>query len=255
VSAAVNRTPRCFGLVPAAGVGARVGGTLPKQYTPLGGRVMLEHAVEALRSDPRVGRIVVVVAAADRLIDPFAAGPGARLGAMVAAVGGSNRAQSVANGLVQVAAEAADDDFVLVHDAARPCLAADELAQLIDTLLSDPVGGLLALPMADTVKRADGDRVGATLDRQSLWRALTPQMFRVGTLRRALRDAGDAAGATLTDESSAVERLGLAPRLVPGRTTNIKVTTREDLPLALAILQAQGRIDGTAGVPARGAAP
>jgi 2-C-methyl-D-erythritol 4-phosphate cytidylyltransferase len=245
----VNRAPRCFGLVPAAGVGTRVGGGMPKQYTPLGGVTMLEHAVDALRSDPRVDGVVVVVSAQDRLIGPIAG----RLGVQIAAVGGASRALSVANGLAQLAADAADEDFVLVHDAARPCLARDELTLLIDTLLPDPVGGLLALPMADTVKRANGERVCATVDRHALWRALTPQMFRVGTLRRALSEAGDASFATHTDESSAIERLGLAPRLVAGRTTNIKVTTREDLPLALAILQAQGRVDRAVNPAARGA--
>jgi 2-C-methyl-D-erythritol 4-phosphate cytidylyltransferase len=158
-----------------------------------------------------------------------------------AAVGGATRAESVRNGLRVLRAlfSIGDDDWVLVHDAARPCLARDDLMRLITTLSSDAVGGLLATPVADTLKRAAGGRVAATVERDRLWRALTPQMFRAGLLLRALAQfAGDEA---LTDEAAAIERLQLRPQLVEGQSTNIKVTLPSDWPLAEAILRAQGR--------------
>ncbi len=140
------------------------------------------------------------------------------------------------NGLARLHASA--EDWVLVHDAARPCLSAEDLAALIDTLWLDPVGGLLAVPLADTLKRAAGDRVGGTLPRESLWRAVTPQMFRAGLLARALE--GDLGA--ITDEAAALERLGAAPRLVQGAASNIKLTQPGDELLARAVLQAQGRL-------------
>jgi 2-C-methyl-D-erythritol 4-phosphate cytidylyltransferase len=160
-----------------------------------------------------------------------------------AAVGGATRAETVNNGLQQLSLDggAHDDDWVLVHDAARPCLARAELQQLIDSLRGDPVGGLLAVPVADTLKRADdAQRCAQTVPREQLWRAATPQMFRCGVLRRAL--AQPQARANATDEAAAVEALGLRPRLIEGRVTNIKVTLQDDLPLAAAILRMQGLI-------------
>lgn len=230
-----------YALIPAAGIGSRVGGDLPKQYLMLGAVTMLERAVDAVIADPRVRRAVVVVSSDDTIAQNLDFDSRVTL----AAVGGSTRAASVRAGLDVLAEQARDDDWVLVHDAARPCLALDELTTLIDTLsgaegAADAVGGLLAVPLADTLKRSDEQRVGATLDRMHLWRAATPQMFRLGLLRAAL----DAPGAldSVTDEASAIERLGLAPRLVAGQSTNIKVTTAADLPLARAILAMQGRI-------------
>jgi 2-C-methyl-D-erythritol 4-phosphate cytidylyltransferase len=221
-----------------------MGAQQPKQYLALGRRTMLAHAIDALCADPRIAQVLVVVAPADPHIAALgldALAP--RVSA--AAVGGASRAASVRAGLDALAARgAADGDWVLVHDAARPCLAADELAALIDALVDDAVGGLLAQPLADTLKRADSadsvPRVQATVDRAQLWRAATPQMFRLATLRRALDAPGMIERAT--DEASAVEALGLAPRLVACGATNLKVTTAADVPLARAILQAQGRI-------------
>lgn len=231
---------RLHALIPAAGSGRRLGGALPKQHQRLGTRTLLEHTIEALLAEPRLAQLLVVVAADDAQVAAFDFGPRLR----VARVGGPTRAASVRAGLEALAAQpdVAADDWVLVHDAARPCLAAEELAQLIDTLQDDPVGGLLALPLADTLKRDDGrpaPRVAATVDRGGLWRAATPQMFRCGLLRAALAAPG---ADQVTDEAAAVERLGHAPRLVAGRATNLKITTAGDLPLAGAILQLQGRL-------------
>ncbi len=197
---------------------------------------MLEHAIAALLADVRIDRVVVVVAPEDARIDAL------RLDARVriARVGGASRAASVRAGLDALLGLAAADDWVLVHDAARPCLSPRDLAALIDQVSADAVGGLLAQPLADTLKRADGGRVAATLDRSGLWRAATPQMFRIGMLRRALDAPGMLESAT--DEASAIEQLGLAPLLVACQATNLKVTTADDLPLACAILGLQGRL-------------
>ncbi len=231
----MNRAARLIGLIPAAGSGARIGGDVPKQYVPIGGRAMLEHSIDALAADARVREIVVVVAGDDQRHRSLA--PRERV--RVVPVGGASRAESVRNGLR--ALEASGEDWVLVHDAARPCLSPRELARLIGAVIDDEVGGLLALPLADTLKRARDDRVDATLPREALWRAQTPQMFRRDLLLRALEAAPDLDA--ITDESSAVERLGLRPRLVAGSATNIKVTTADDWPLAVAILKARGRIE------------
>ncbi len=231
-----------YALIPAAGTGTRIGGELPKQYLMLGAVTMLERAVDAVLSDARIRQAVVVVAATDAYASNLDFDARVRL----APVGGSTRAASVRAGLDVIAESADDDDWVLVHDAARPCLAVDELTLLIDTLTNagagaDPVGGLLAVPLSDTLKRSDdGERVSATLDRTQMWRAATPQMFRLGLLRAALDSPGVTDSAT--DEACAIERLGHAPRLVAGLPTNIKVTTAADLPLARAILAMQGRV-------------
>lgn len=228
--------PRLHALIPAAGSGSRFGADLPKQYLPLGRATMLEHAVEALLVEERIERVVVVVAPEDRQADALRFD--ARV--QVAPVGGASRAASVRAGLDALRVTAADEDWVLVHDAARPCLSREDLAALIERVDDDPVGGLLAVPLADTLKRGTGERVAATLDRANLWRAATPQMFRLRLLCEALDAPGmlDAA----TDEASAVERRGHAPLLVACHATNLKVTTADDLPLARAILDLQGRL-------------
>jgi 2-C-methyl-D-erythritol 4-phosphate cytidylyltransferase len=232
----VTRPLRYIALVPAAGVGARVDGEVPKQYLRLGQRTMLEHSIDALLSDGRIDRLFVVVAPADTRWQ--------RLNVdhervEFLPVGGASRAESVRNGLIAIAARTADDDRVLVHDAARPCLTEEQLGRLIDDIGDDDTGGLLAVPLADTLKRAEDGRVCITLDRSSLWCAQTPQLFRVGSLRAAL--AGGAIE-EITDEASAMERTGHAPRLVMGGVSNLKVTTAEDLVLARAILAEQGRL-------------
>jgi 2-C-methyl-D-erythritol 4-phosphate cytidylyltransferase len=231
---------RLFALIPAAGSGQRMGAPLPKQYVRLGGQTMLEHAVDALVASPDLEHVLVVVASDDLAYLHLPRRP--RLD--FAPVGGARRAESVRNGLRVLRAMVGidDDDWVLVHDAARPCLAREELARLVDAIADEEVGAILALPVADTLKRAHAGRVQSTVGRDGLWRALTPQVFRTGALVRALDQAvaqGTVEG--ITDESSALETLSMRPRLVEGFATNIKVTVPSDWPLAEAILRAQGR--------------
>jgi len=209
----------------------------PKQYLAIGARTMLEHSIDALRSDARVDRIYVVVAPTDIRWRELTV-DNERVEFLP--VGGGSRAESVRNGLVAIAARTADDDRILVHDAARPCLTEQQLARLIDEVGDDDSGGLLAIPLADTLKRGEEGRVGITLDRANLWCAQTPQLFRVGSLRAALLDEADLA--QITDEASALERTGHSPRLVTGAASNLKVTTTDDLVLAQAILAEQGRL-------------
>jgi 2-C-methyl-D-erythritol 4-phosphate cytidylyltransferase len=225
---------RHFALVPAAGTGARLGASVPKQYLVVAGRPLVWHAVASLLAHAAIGRVAVVLHPDDRL---FERQPWAELGGRVAALrcGGATRAESVRNGLVELRAELDDDDWMLVHDAARPCLSLELLQRLLETLDGDGIGGLLAVPVADTLKRASADqRVLRTEPRDGLWRAQTPQMFRYGLLSRAL-DRADLA--SVTDEASAVEALGASPRLVAGSERNVKVTYPEDLALAELILK------------------
>ena len=211
------------------------GHDIPKQYLALGDRTMLEHSIAAMLSDARIDAVFVVVAPTDTRWSDFSLDDDR---VEFLPVGGASRAESVRNGLIAIAARTDDDDRVLVHDAARPCLTEAQLGRLIDEVGVDGSGGLLAIPLADTLKRGEDGRVGMTLDRASMWCAQTPQLFRVGSLRAALGGSLDA----VTDESSAMERAGHAPRLVMGGASNLKVTTPEDLVLARAILGEQGRL-------------
>lgn len=221
---------RYFALIAAAGMGMRIGHQTPKQYLRLGSRTMLEHSMAAMLADARIERLFVVVAPADELWKSMQT-QAERVEFLP--VGGASRAQSVLNGLVALSNRMRDDDRVLVHDAARPCLARAELARLIDEAGDDDRGGLLAVPLTDTLKRGEDGYVVETLQRETLWCAQTPQLFRVASLRAAL-SAGAIDG--ITDEASAIERSGNFPRLVLGSATNIKVTTEHDLTLARAIL-------------------
>ncbi len=224
---------RFHALIPAAGSGSRMGGEMPKQYLAINGAPLIAHALSALARDPRIERLVVVLSSDDTWWDNFdwSAWEG-RLD--VLRCGGSTRAETVLNGLEAIADWCAADDWVLVHDAARPCLPGAALGRLLDIAADDAVGGLLAVPVADTLKRADaGCRVELTVPRAGLWQAQTPQMFRHGTLCEALR----VAGGDITDEASAIERLGLRPRLVESDSRNLKVTYPQDLRLASLILE------------------
>ena len=233
-----GRVADCWAVVPAAGVGRRVGAARPKQYLDLAGRPVIEHAVHTLLGHPRIRGLIVVLDPADGYWAQTALAEDPRIRR---ADGGAERCHSVLNALELLAAEADLDDWVLVHDAARPCLRWADLDRLIATLEDDPVGGLLGVPVRDTMKEADAaGRVVRTLPRAHLWHAYTPQMFRLGLLRRALR-AALAGGHLVTDDASAVELLGLAPRLVEGHSDNIKITRPEDLPLARFYLEEQGR--------------
>jgi 2-C-methyl-D-erythritol 4-phosphate cytidylyltransferase len=208
----------------------------PKQYLPLGGKSMLEHSIDAMLTDARVERVFVIVAPTDTRWQTLRVQAGR---VEFLPVGGASRAESVRNGLDAIAGRVNDDDRVLVHDAARPCLGVAELARLIDEAGGEEGGGLLAVPLSDTLKRGEDGRVATTLDRSSLWCAQTPQLFRLGSLRAALAP-GRLAG--ITDEAGAMERAGHAPRLVAGVSSNLKVTTPEDIVLASAVLGAQGRL-------------
>jgi 2-C-methyl-D-erythritol 4-phosphate cytidylyltransferase len=225
--------PRCYALVPCAGIGSRAGTVAPKQYALLAGRAVVAHTLAALDAVPRLAATLVVLAPDDAAFEVFVPGfAGTR--AWVSHSGGATRAATVANGLTVLHARGAQaGDWVLVHDAARCLLRPEWVDRLIDACLTDEVGGLLALPLADTLKAAQGDRVTATLDRGGKWLAQTPQMFRLGLLQRALAQAGP----DVTDESSAVEALGLAPRLVPGEMENLKLTWPADFALAARLLE------------------
>jgi len=230
-------TSNHFALVPAAGSGSRFGATQPKQYELIGGLPMLEHTVRALASQRGIECVFVVLAPGDT---QFARSGWAGHPAQVVPLfcGGPTRAGSVFNALMAIRDQVDDDDWILVHDAARPCVSPSELDRLLSSLEDDEVGGLLALPVADTLKRADAtERVAATESREGLWRALTPQMFRYRLLVEAMHRAK---AVPVTDEASAIERLGLQPKLVPGAATNIKVTYAEDIALAAAILAQRG---------------
>jgi 2-C-methyl-D-erythritol 4-phosphate cytidylyltransferase len=225
-----------YALVPAAGSGSRIGGELPKQYLPLAGMPMIYHALARLCGDTEIDTVFVVLAPDDAF---FALYDWTVFGGKLQPLycGGMTRAESVLNGLM--AAELEPDDWVLVHDAARPCLSEAQLAKLIAELRDDEVGGILAVPVADTLKRADGaGRITVTEPREGLWQAQTPQMFRTGLLLQALQTAPE-----VTDEASAVESLGLHPRLVAGDPTNFKVTYSQDMQLAeLLLRERQGDI-------------
>lgn len=230
------RDGRLFAVVPAAGRGERFGARRPKQYAELLGRPVLGWSLGALLAHAPIRLVVVALAEGDRR---FARLPEARDPRVRTCRGGARRELSVANALDALADEAREEDWVLVHDAARPCLHPADLRRLVDGLRGDAVGGLLALPVTDTLKAAGrSDQVERTVPREGLWRALTPQIFRYGLLRRALRLSVERERA-VTDEASAVEALGLRPRLVPGRPDNIKVTLQEDRGLAAAILAAR----------------
>jgi 2-C-methyl-D-erythritol 4-phosphate cytidylyltransferase len=233
---------RYFGLIPAAGGGSRFGGDRPKQYAKIAGRPVLHHAVGALFRAPQIRSVFVVLAPGDdefRYHD-WTAYDG-RLQPLY--VGGETRRDTVLHALIAMAAAMDPDDWILVHDAARPCLAERELQRLIDTVSDDDSGGLLAVPVADTLKRAvdEGDgvrRAWTTESREGLWQAQTPQMFRYGALLRALRDAPH-----VTDEASAMEAIGFKPRLVEGSPRNLKITYAPDLDLASLII-ASGTSNG-----------
>jgi 2-C-methyl-D-erythritol 4-phosphate cytidylyltransferase len=228
--------PRRFALVPAAGASSRFGGERPKQYAPVRGVPMLVRTLEALLAWGELDTIFVVLAADDAHYARSALDP-ARVVAL--RCGSATRLESVANGLDAMQDRVRAHDWVLVHDAARPCVGIDALSRLVSEVGDDAVGGLLAMPMADTLKRADADgaRVQRTEDRRGLWCAQTPQMFRYALLREAI---GRARGTAMTDDAQAVEALGMMPRLVRGSASNIKITYADDVALAEAVIAMRG---------------
>jgi 2-C-methyl-D-erythritol 4-phosphate cytidylyltransferase len=225
-----------FALIAAAGTGSRIARGTPKQYLPLAGKPMLWHSVRALCA-ARPENVFVVLAPGD---EEFARHEWGAFDGRVEALycGGETRRDSVYNGLVAASAAVDADDFMLVHDAARPCVPQSDLERLIAECSADRIGGILALPVAETVKRVAKDeagtqRIAGTEDRTQLWLAQTPQMFRVGLLMQALRQAKR----NVTDEAAAIEQLGLRPRMIAGSRENLKVTYPEDLAIAEAILR------------------
>ena len=213
----------------------------PKQYLSLAGAPVLSWSLRPLLEEPRIRAVVLVVASGDERVRELAETASARLRVVP---GGAERQDSVRAGLAALADQAAPDDWVLVHDAARPCFHRDDLGRLFERA-ADPnfAGGVLAAPVADTLKRADAEgRVTGTVSRAGLWRALTPQMFRFQALSQALAAAAQA-GITVTDEAQAMERMGHPVAVIPGRADNLKITHPEDLALAQAILAARGAVD------------
>ncbi|MBZ6065669.1 2-C-methyl-D-erythritol 4-phosphate cytidylyltransferase [Aeromonas schubertii] len=217
-------------VVPAAGIGSRMGSELPKQYLLLNGKPILEHTLSRLLAHPAIEQVVVALAPHDAWFDalPMASDP-----RVVRVEGGGERANSVLNALMVV-----ESDWVMVHDAARPCITAGDMDRLI-TVAQQGEGAILGSRVRDTMKRTNGaGEIVATVDRDELWHALTPQMFPTRTLRRALEE-GLVLGALITDEASAMERAGYCPRMVEGRADNLKVTRPEDLALASLYLRQQ----------------
>ena len=227
-----------FAVIPAAGSGSRMGNSLPKQYLPLAGRPMIYHAVHTLCISPEITSVFVILSPEDKeWLKHDWSEFSSKL--IVFNCGGETRAMSILNGLKAASEESFidNDDWVMVHDAARPCLSEELLRKLLDELSDDAVGGLLAVPLSDTLKRGGtNNRVQKTEPRKDLWQAQTPQMFRYKLLLDALCKPDSL---TMTDDASAVEALGLCPKLVLGDVSNIKITYPKDLVLAELILRAQ----------------
>lgn len=230
--------PRCFLVLPAAGSGERMQSQLPKQYLQVCGKPVLQHTLERLATLECFSAVVLVLAPEDIRGPAMLSQLDTLLREKVRVVsGGAARFQSVLNALQALQGTAAADDWILVHDAVRPCVQVEDVRRLIDILRSEPAGGLLATPVRETLKEADAaGLVQRTVDRSRLWQAATPQMFRFAVLQQALELAA-ARNHVVTDEAAAVEALGLPVRLVPGRADNIKVTWPEDLAMVAALLQ------------------
>lgn len=228
--------PRYWVVVPAAGIGTRMGATRPKQYLYLHDKTILEHTLARLLQLPNLAGVYVALNANDDYWPQLAVSQDKRISCVK---GGSERADSVLAALDALAGHAQENDWLLVHDAARPCITTGAIEQLYAQLAQHPVGGILAVPVSDTLKQVDSAlQINHTLDRRLLWQAQTPQMFRLGLLRSCLSRAL-AEGKQITDESSALELYGYQPQIVEGRADNLKITRPEDLPLAQMILQQQ----------------
>ncbi len=230
----MNQTIKFWAVVPAAGVGKRMNADRPKQYLELAGFMVIEQTLGRLLQADVFSKIAVAIS----VEDPYWPELGiANHELIITAPGGKERADSVLSGLKSIRDQANDDDWVLVHDAARPCLTASDIRLLIDTLINDDVGGILALSSHDTLKSVQDGNILDTLDRRTIWKALTPQMFRYGMLKSALEDT--AGNLRVTDEASALELMGFTPKIVEGRPDNIKITRPEDLALAQFYMEQQ----------------
>lgn len=230
-----RQTPAYWIVVPAAGIGARMAASCPKQYLPLAGKTVIEHTLERLLNLPAVAGIYLVLSAEDVYWNNL---PLAKNNRIHRVVGGIERSDSVLNALEQLRTQASLDDWVLVHDAARPCIHAQSIMYLVNQLKDHPVGGILGVPVSDTLKYVVDSVIDSTADRRFLWQAQTPQMFRFGLLRDCLQ-RGLVEGKLITDEASALEAYGYQPLMVHGRSDNIKITRPEDLAIAAMILQQQ----------------
>lgn len=230
----MTQSIRYWAVVPAAGVGKRMNADRPKQYLELAGKTVLEHTLLRLLA----ANVFTAIAVAISIEDPYWSSLATTTHPLIVrAAGGKERADSVLSALTALRTEAADEDWVLVHDAARPCLMPSDIHRLIACLNADEVGGILALPSHDTLKNVQNQQITHTLDRNQIWRAVTPQMFRYGVLKSALE--GSVGNLAITDEASALERQGLQPKIVEGRPDNIKITRPEDLALAEFFMQQQ----------------
>ena len=227
--------PGCWAVVPAAGLGTRViGSPVAKQYLRIEGKTILEHALVPFINNEYILGVVVVLHKDDQNFAELTID--CKNKELWTVTGGASRMQSVSNALVHLQNYADKADFILVHDAARPCLTAVDLQKLIETCSDDAVGGILATPLRDTIKQVSDHTVVGTIDRDQHWRALTPQMFRFGLLAQAMEEAAQNK-LTITDEASAIEALGFRPRVVEGDVRNIKVTTTDDILIAQMFLQ------------------
>lgn len=223
-----------WAVVPAAGVGKRMNADRPKQYLELAGKTVIEHTLSRLLQANVFSAVAVAISAEDPYWPELDI---VRHDYIITAPGGKERADSVLSGLKSIREKASYDDWVLVHDAARPCLTSEDIHKLLETLGNDDVGGILALSSHDTLKNVDGTQILNTLDRRHIWRALTPQMFRYGMLKSALEKTEG--NPSVTDEASALELMGFTPKIVEGRPDNIKITRPEDLALAQFYLDQQ----------------
>lgn len=235
--------PQFWAVIPAAGIGSRMASDRPKQYLPLNNKTVIEHSVEKLLANSQIAGVYVAIAEHDCYWTELEISKHPKVHRVN---GGKERADSVFNALQAMAADQSvniqPSDWLLVHDAARPCLRPESLQALIENLVDDPVGGILANPVSDTIKRVLADNhIQKTVDRSELWQAQTPQMFRFELLRKSLQDAL-AEGAAITDEASAIEWAGQQAKVVAGPSDNIKITRPEDLALAQFILSRQAAI-------------
>ncbi len=232
----MSNTDNVWAVVPAAGIGSRMLADKPKQYLTLDNKPVLQHTLERLAAHPHIKGIVLALADDDPWWSELEFNPDCEL---LFAKGGKERADSVLNALHALAVHTDDDPWVMVHDAARPCLRQQDIDRMLEMLLTHQVGGILGIPVNDTVKRADADnQILETVDRHGLWRAATPQMFRLGILKKALETASKQ-GLTVTDEASAIELAGWQPMMVEGHQDNIKITVPQDLALASLYMQQQ----------------
>ncbi len=220
---------RCWAIIPAAGIGRRIGSETPKQYLQINGKPILQYSIDLFLQHHLIDGVVIVLAENDTLWKGLQINESKNL---ITTIGGAERFHSVLNGLIALEGRLDTDDWVLVHDAARPCLDISDIEKLINSTVTHPTGGILAMPVRDTMKRAGEDNlIIETVDRNQLWHALTPQMFRFKKLRQAIEDAIEN-NIPITDEAQAIEQTGQRPILVEGSARNIKVTRPEDLALA-----------------------